>query len=149
MLVSACALLDIDPPLESSLDTSIAVPTNSGIHRAAGDEDCLAWGAGDPVEGTLDVTRVGAGAETFVVTDDAQRLYIVWPSGFTATTEAGGTILDDQGTAVFAHGQAISIGQVDRRLHEGTAEDPFVASGILAGSCFLPPPERFGFEDGP
>lgn len=128
----------------SGIVLPIEVRTSNEIRRAGPDEDCAAWATGEPVEGRLEFVLQGGRADTVVITDDGARLHIVWPTGFSGTTSDGGTIIDDLGAPVFKHGEDVRLGQVDQRLNDGSAADPFVAAGIVAGSCFVPPPAQFG-----
>jgi hypothetical protein len=95
-----------------------------------------------PVAGTLDIVPLDGQAETYVVTADSERLFIVWPAGFSATTANGGAILDEEHRILYAEGEAVELSHVDRRLHAGTKDDPVKAAGILEDTCYVPLPDR-------
>lgn len=118
------------------------MPTSVVVHRATPREECQLWGATEPVEGQLEIVPTGDRAETFIRTADGERLYIVWPSGFSATMTDRGALLDDKGAPIFINGGQVSLPQNDRRTQEGTADDPIVAAGLFGDTCFFPPPER-------
>lgn len=122
----------------------LAVPVDESVGRPPPDVGCASWAAGQPLRGTLQVESVDSVAETRVV-DGPNSYHVVWPAGFKARPDENGNLvlIDDQGNELFANGDEIELPQVDVRTHAGTAEDPFVASGLYANQCWVPPPDQF------
>jgi hypothetical protein len=101
---------------------------------------CDAWGAPQPVAGRLDMSVNGDIVETWLVTEDGERLVVIWPRGFSARP-ATGELLDDTEITIFRSGELVTLDQVSRRDAAGTLLDPIVASGIFDGACWLPEPD--------
>lgn len=124
----------------------LAVSVSDEIVRPPPDVACASWAAGQPLRGRLAMEADGETAETRVVTDEGNEYVVVWPADFKARSTDSGTLVlvDDRGVALFVSGDEVEFPQVDIRMHAGTAEDPFVAAGIFANQCWVPPPDQFG-----
>lgn len=123
----------------------LAVPTADTVRRPPPDVGCASWAAGQPLRGTLSLEAVDDDVDTRVAAEDGTQYHVVWPAGFKARPDENGNLvlLDDQGTELFADGDDIELPQVDRRMHAGTVDDPFIASGLFADQCWVPPPDQF------
>jgi len=124
----------------------LAVSVSDEIVRPPPDVGCASWAAGQPLRGRLSLEADGETAETRVATDDGKEYVVVWPAGFKARSTESGilALVDDRGVVLFVSGDEVEFPQVDIRLHEGTADDPYVAAGIFANQCWVPPPDQFG-----
>ncbi len=97
------------------------------------------------MQGTLVFEDGDDRLESWIVADGGSRGYVVWRSGFNARRHSGDLVLiDDRGAEIFRAGDEVELPQVDVRTHAGTIEDPYVASGLFAGQCWVGPPDQFG-----
>jgi hypothetical protein len=97
---------------------------------------CEAWGLVDPVRGTLH-GEAGARESVWLAAADGRRLSIVWPEGFTVRFEPTTTLYNEHGLRLASEGADIELGQVRWDSAAGTYEDPYYATGILFGGCYL------------
>lgn len=102
-----------------------------------GDENtlCVAFGLVDPLSGTLRADASGR-PEKLWLERDGQRLSVVWPEGFTLRFEPDAVLYDEAGSAVAQEDSAVTLDQVRPTDASGTYDDPYIASGILLGSCY-------------
>lgn len=68
---------------------------------------------------------------------DARRLSVVWPQGFTVKFEPAAVLYNDHGVAVAGAGQSVELSQVRLGTHAGTFDDPYIASGVVFGECYV------------
>lgn len=123
----------------------LSVPVSDDVRRPPADVGCASWAAGQPVRGILTLEEGEGSVATRIVSDDGVLQYVKWPSGFSARRDDGGdlALVDDRGTVLFRDGETVDLPQVDVRTHAGTIDDPYVASGIIGGQCWVPPPDQF------
>ncbi len=126
--VAACGPT-IPPPVV------LSVRTDATIHRKEG---CEAFAIGRPVSGRLAVTELANSADAFLVSDAADVMHVVWPAGFSVITTVPAALLDDHGAPLYRVGERVTLEQVSITDHTGTKEDPYVAKGLFAGTCWGP-----------
>ena len=97
---------------------------------------CPASIAVDPVVGELAGDPNASGDQSWLTTKDGERLYIVWPQGFSLSFEPGPVLRNERGRVVAEAGTKVTLSQVNRFDHAGTTGDPFLALGSLFGSCY-------------
>jgi len=128
--VAACG-----PAIPTPTPVVLPVRTDATIHRKAG---CEAFAVNRPVSGTLGVAELANGADAFLVSDASVIMHVVWPAGFTVITTVPAALLDDHGAALYRAGERVTLEQVSIGDHTGTDEDPYLAKGLFAGTCWGP-----------
>ncbi len=92
---------------------------------------CTLGAATHPVVGVLAGDRFDTSWPVWLRAVDGQRLFVVWPRGFSATFDPGPTLLDEAG-AVFIDGESpVTLVQLSLDPTKGTRDRPFVAQGIV------------------
>jgi hypothetical protein len=97
---------------------------------------CAAFGVIDPVAGVLEGDAAASGDPVWLRTPDGRNVSVVWPAGLRVQFEPEATLYDDAGRAVGRAGQRLELDQVQPDSYAGTPEDPYIASGILFGTCY-------------
>ena len=69
---------------------------------------------------------------------DGEPISVEWPAGFSARFSPHLVLLNEKGVAVARAGQTVTLPQVAPRSHAGTYADPYLAQGLLFGSCYVP-----------
>jgi hypothetical protein len=87
------------------------------------------------VEGTLQ-GQAGLHDPVWLETDDGRHLSVVWPEGFTVRFEPDAVLYNDMGYAMARAGDLTELAQVFPGDAKGTFDDPYIASGILFGTCY-------------
>lgn len=87
------------------------------------------------VEGILD-GQAGAKDPVWLVNQTGARISVVWPEGFTVRFTPRVELLNEKGAIVATGGDPVELGQVSEGDAKGTYEDPYMASGIVFGSCY-------------
>jgi hypothetical protein len=72
----------------------------------------------------------------WLVDASGNRVSIVWPEGFRLIFDPAPGLLDERGQVVARLGALVTLEQVDRALHTGSFEDPYLATGTLFNSCY-------------
>jgi len=62
---------------------------------------------------------------------------IVWPAGFTVAFTPAAELRNERGDLVGRDGDAIELDQVSLGQATGTYDDPYLATGLFAGGCYL------------
>lgn len=96
---------------------------------------CPAFGLADPVHGTLDGSE-GAREPIWMKGDAGRQLSVVWPAGFSVRFEPGASLYNEQGRRIGTVGDAIELSQTTWGSATGTFEDPYIAQGLVFGSCY-------------
>jgi hypothetical protein len=133
VMVAGCASRG---PLPSG---AVAVPTDDALVSSAQSNIlCTASAAIPPVVGILAGDASESAWPVWLRAEDGQRMYVVWPKGFSARFDPGVTLLDETGAPVLDEGSPITLVQVARDPSRGTRERPYVAEGLwetgLAGA---------------
>jgi hypothetical protein len=77
----------------------------------------------------------------WLVDPAGRRLDVRWPKGFSVTVVPSSMSLLDEGNRVVAHtGQTVELEQVQPAAHSGTADDPYLAEGLVFGTCYTEAP---------
>jgi hypothetical protein len=97
---------------------------------------CPASEAVDPVVGTFDGDLLADGDKSWLVSADGDRLYVVWPQGFSLSFQSGPTLRDDTGKVVAQKDTSVTLSQVNGLDHAGTMDDPYIALGWLFNGCY-------------
>lgn len=92
--------------------------------------------AADPVVGTFDGDLLAEGDKSWLVAADGDRLYVVWPQGFSLSFQPGPTLRDEDGKVVAEKETSVTLAQVNRFDHSGTMDDPYIALGWLFDRCY-------------
>jgi hypothetical protein len=90
----------------------------------------------DPVVGAFDGDVLADGDKSWLVSAEGDRLYVVWPQGFTLSFQPGPTLRDDSGKVVAEKDTLVTLAQVNRTDHSGSMNDPYVALGSLFNRCY-------------
>ena len=131
LLVAGCAT---HPVVSTAAD---GLRTFAVIRNADGSSPpCAAFGLGDPVSGILR-GQAGAPEPVWLETGDGRRLSVVWPEGFTVRFEPEAVVMSDRGTVVGRAGDRITLDQTRPSDAAGTFADPYLASGLVFGDCYL------------
>jgi hypothetical protein len=109
----------------------LAAVDPNGVERA-----CDAIGVDDPVTGRLTGSPADPLEPAWLTSDAGARLSIVWPQGFSIEFAPGASLRNEDAEIVAAADDLVEL-QVPRRSAAGTFADPYVASGILFGGCYL------------
>jgi hypothetical protein len=96
---------------------------------------CPFFGLAKPLSGILRADPA-AGMEPMWIDVAGRRASVVWPEGFTLRFEPDGVLYDDHGEEVGRDGSHVTLEQVDPTGHTGTFDDPYIASGLLFGTCY-------------
>jgi hypothetical protein len=103
---------------------------------------CNSYGIPDPVAGTLELEFGEVEALALIVDADGDRFHVLWPRGYSATSAGDGALLDETGQSVAADGAPVELSHVEVGIRAGTEDDPYVATGIFEGRCYIPAPDR-------
>ena len=94
--------------------------------------------AADPVVGRFEGSADATGDKSWLVDTHGARLFVVWPEGFALRFDPGATLVDPGGGAVANRGDEVMLSQVNRSEHSGTPSDPYLATGFVLDTCYLP-----------
>jgi hypothetical protein len=96
---------------------------------------CAAFGLIDPVHGTLKGMS-GASEPAWIVSDDGRDLSVVWPAGFSVRFGPNLSLYDEVGQLIGSAGNPIELSQTTWDSATGTYDDPYIAQGLVFGSCY-------------
>jgi hypothetical protein len=91
----------------------------------------------EPVVGTFNGDVLADGDKSWLVAADGNRLYVVWPQGFTLSFQPGPLLRNDGGKVVAQKDTLVSLEQVNRFDHSGSMDDPYIAMGSLFDRCYV------------
>jgi hypothetical protein len=134
LVVALCACAsDLRLPVPTA---DFVTPPPSGVGA------CHTYAIPDPVAGTLELEFGEAEAVALIVNARGDRVHVLWPRGYSATSAGEGALLDETGRSVAVDGAAVELSHIEVGSRAGTEGDPYVATGIFEDRCYIPVPER-------
>ncbi len=77
----------------------------------------------------------------WLVDSGGQRRNVLWPAGFTVSVVPGAMwLLDETARIVATTGDPVELPQVAPGTHTGSDQDPYLAQGLVFGTCYVERP---------
>jgi hypothetical protein len=123
-----------------------APPSPSPIHAAAlrtflvaeGQTACPQFILANAVRGVLEGSPSDPREPIWLRSSTGARISVIWPAGFSVRFDPDAVLYNEHSRPVAKAGSTVVLPQVASGSRAGTFEDPYVASGLLFGSCYQP-----------
>ena len=120
----------------SASDGSIPAPVDPDVVAGLSvNRSCTFVGITPHVAGRLEGNPSDPTWPVWIMSLTGRQMFVLWPAGFRVRFVPRIALIDETGRVVSSG--SVELDQVSVDEHQGTMADPYVASGLMFGRCYV------------